>query len=95
MFDKPLRLTMCFSTSKSDEVGISFRYQIGNEMKPINKAPRTEYVTSSDVDNLADKLQAIATEIYAMQDEQRYTREKQHNYKADLQKLKNKVLFRV
>ena len=38
---------MCFSTSKSDEVGISFRYQIGNEMKPINKAPRTEYVTSS------------------------------------------------
>ena len=49
MFDKPLRLTMCFSSSKSDEIGISFRYQIGNDVKPINKAPRTEYVTSSGV----------------------------------------------
>ena len=55
------------------------------------------------MDNLADKLQLIATEIYAMQDEQRYTREKQHNYKAglfsihsslvDLKKLKNKVIL--
>ena len=34
------------------------------------------------MDNLADKLHAIATEICAMQEEQRYTREKQHNYKA-------------
>ncbi len=49
MFDKPLRLTMCFSSSKSDEIGISFRYQIGNDVKPIDKAPRTEYVTSSGV----------------------------------------------
>ena len=49
MFDKPLRLTMCFSSSKSDETGISFRYQIGNDVKPIDKAPRTEYVTSSGV----------------------------------------------
>ena len=55
------------------------------------------------MDNLADKLQLIATEIFAMQDEQRYTREKQHNYKAglfsshpspaDLTKLKNKVIL--
>lgn len=34
-----------------------------------------------DVDNLSDKLQSIASEIYALQDEQRNTREKQHNYK--------------
>ena len=33
------------------------------------------------MDNLSDKLQSIASEIYALEDEQRYTREKQHNYK--------------
>lgn len=85
---------MCFSTRRSEETSISFRYQVGNELKPINKSPRTEYVTSSsyewffslvdDVNNLADKLQYVATEIYAMQDEQRYTREKQHNYKQGM-----------
>ena len=83
-FEGENRITMC----------ISFRYQVGNELKPINKSPRTEYVTSSsryhslyladDVNNLADKLQYVATEIYAMQDEQRYTREKQHNYKQGM-----------
>lgn len=36
------------------------------------------------MNNLADKLQYVATEIYAMQDEQHYTREKQHNYKQGL-----------
>lgn len=90
-FESENRITMCFSTRRSEETSISFRYQVGNELKPINKSPRTEYVTSSsphpilwlvdDVNNLADKLQYVATEIYAMQDEQRYTREKQHNYK--------------
>ena len=90
-FESENRITMCFSTRRSEETSISFRYQLGNELKPINKSPRTEYVTSSsphpilwlvdDVNNLADKLQYVATEIYAMQDEQRYTREKQHNYK--------------
>ena len=40
-----------------------------------------------DVNNLADKLQAISTEIYAMQDEQRYTGEKQHNYKSGIYEM--------
>lgn len=93
-FEGENRITMCFSTRRSEETSISFRYQVGNELKPINKSPRTEYVTSSnryhslyladDVNNLADKLQYVATEIYAMQDEQRYTREKQHNYKQGM-----------
>lgn len=39
------------------------------------------------MNNLADKLQSVATEIYAMQDEQRYTREKQHNYKQGMVNL--------
>ena len=39
------------------------------------------FLIVDDVDNLSDKLQSIANEIYALQDEQRFTREKQHNYK--------------
>lgn len=64
---------------------------MGNELKPIRKDLREEFVTTSginvvvllidDVYNLSDKLQSIASEIYVLQDEQRYTREKQHNYK--------------
>lgn len=67
---------------------------MGNELKPIRKDLREEFVTTSgindvvllidDVYNLSDKLQSIATEIYVLQDEQRYTREKQHNYKSGI-----------
>lgn len=46
-FENENRITMCFSTRRSEETSVSFRYQVGNELKPINKAPRTEYVTSS------------------------------------------------
>lgn len=44
----------------------------------------TAILVIDDVDNLSDKLQSIASEIYALQDEQRYSREKQHNYKAGM-----------
>ncbi|KAK8794388.1 hypothetical protein JH06_4838 [Blastocystis sp. subtype 4] len=92
-FESSIRVTLCFSTPTKEDVSVSFRYQLGNDVKPINRAPREEYVTSNDVNNLADKLQAISTEIYAMQDEQRYTGEKQHNYKSDLVKLKRKIII--
>ena len=91
-FEYQTRVTLCFSSPKKEDISISFRYQLGNELKPVNKAPREEYVTSNDVNNLADKLQMISTEIYSMQDEQRYTTEKQYNYKADLVKLKRKII---
>ena len=40
-------MTLCFSSPKKEDISISFRYQLGNELKPVNKAPREEYVTSS------------------------------------------------
>lgn len=40
-------MTLCFSTPKKEDVSVSFRYQLGNDVKPINRAPREEYVTSS------------------------------------------------
>ena len=100
-FEAEHRLTFCASSSKKETIDLSFRYQIGNDAKPVNKQPRDEYVTSStpiylsdvitidDVNNLADKLQSISTEIYAMQDEQRYTTEKQHNYREGMYLLRN------
>ena len=62
------------------------------------------FLIVDDVDNLSDKLQSIANEIYALQDEQRFTREKQHNYKdgilmkssmifIDLYKLRKKMIM--
>lgn len=90
-FDDDNKITLCFTTESKESVDVSFRYQVGNELKPIRKGSREEFVTTSmhqhicsvldDVDNLSDKLQSIASEIYALEDEQRYTREKQHNYK--------------
>ena len=49
-------------------------------------------------------MQSVASEIYALQDEQRFTREKQHNYKdgilmkssmifIDLYKLRKKMIM--
>lgn len=46
-FDSEIRVTMCFSSKKAEDIGISFRYQLGNEMKPIRKGTREEFVTSS------------------------------------------------
>ena len=46
-FEAEHRLTFCASSSKKETVDLSFRYQIGNDAKPVNKEPRKEYVTSS------------------------------------------------
>ena len=48
-FEYQTRVTLCFSSSRKEDISISFRYQLGNELKPVNKAPREEYVTSSTV----------------------------------------------
>ena len=46
-FEAEHRLTFCAWSSKKETIDLSFRYQIGNDAKPVNKQPRDEYVTSS------------------------------------------------
>ena len=46
-FDTEKTITLCFSSEKKETLDISFRYQLGNELKPINKSKREEFVTTS------------------------------------------------
>ena len=48
-FDTEKTIMLCFSSEKKETLDISFRYQLGNELKPINKSKREEYVTSSNL----------------------------------------------
>ena len=41
------KILLCFSSEKKETLDISFRYQLGNELKPINKSKREEFVTTS------------------------------------------------
>ena len=60
-----------------------------NMLLPVNICTCWMSLSLDDVNNLADKLQSISTEIYAMQDEQRYTTEKQHNYREGIYLLRS------
>ena len=46
-FDTEKTIMLCFSSEKKETHDISFRYQLGNELKPINKSKREEFVTTS------------------------------------------------
>ncbi|KAK8802049.1 hypothetical protein WA158_006444 [Blastocystis sp. Blastoise] len=91
--EKGQKLSVCFKNRAGLPKTLSFRFQAGAMISSEKHGAHSDFVTEHDMDALGDKVHELSTEIFAMQDEQRYTRTKQFYYKDGLSKMSKKLLF--